>query len=100
MEFLKEILPLLAKRKYLITACIFIIWVSLFDQNNLIKRYKHMKYIKRLEDDKAYYQERIKTDAARLKELRTDKDNLEKFAREEYFMKKPNEDIFVIVEED
>jgi cell division protein FtsB len=32
-----------------------------------------------------------------LNELRTNRENLEKFAREQYFMKKDNEDIFIIV---
>ena len=34
-----------------------------------------------------------------MNELKTNPDNLEKFAREKYLMKKDNEDIFVIVEE-
>lgn len=100
MTFFRDIIPVLDKHKYLITTIIFIVWVSLFDQNSLIKRVKHLRYYNRLQEEKVYYLNRIETDAARLKELKTNKANLEKFAREEYFMKKPNEDIFVIVAED
>jgi cell division protein DivIC len=93
-------LPSFVKNKYFIASCLFIIWVTFFDQNNLIGRYKHMKYLQRLNDDQEYYEQRIQNDAARLKDLKTNKENLEKFAREEYFMKRSNEDIFIIVEED
>ena len=41
---------------------------------------------------------KIETDIQRTKELETDDDNLEKFAREQYLMKKSDEDVFVIVE--
>jgi len=37
-------------------------------------------------------------DSQRLKELRTSSKNLEKFAREQFLMKRKNEDIFLIIE--
>ena len=40
----------------------------------------------------------IKKDKQRLTELKTNKENLEKFAREQYFMKKKDEVIYVIIE--
>ena len=52
-----------------------------------------------MEEQKIYYIEKISHDSARLNELRTDAENLEKFAREQYLMKKDNEEIFVIVDE-
>ena len=39
---------------------------------------------------------KFENDRNRLNELRTNNENLEKFAREQYLMKKPNEDIFII----
>ena len=59
-----------------------------------------MKNLRQLERDKEYYQERIEEDSRKLNELRTSDENLEKFAREQYFMKKDNEDIYIIVDED
>lgn len=55
--------------------------------------------IRQLEENRTYYQEQIQKDSARLHELTTDKDNLEKYAREQFLMKKPNEDVFVVLEE-
>ena len=55
--------------------------------------------IRQLEDDREFYLEQIKKDSARLHELTTDKENLEKYAREQFLMKKKNEDVFVVIEE-
>ena len=43
---------------------------------------------------------KIEEDRKRIQELKTNNDNLEKFAREQYLMKKDNEDIFIIVDGD
>jgi cell division protein FtsB len=66
---------------------------------NLVERMQNRKELNQLKEDKVYYKEQIKENAARLNELKTNNDNLEKFAREQYLMKKDNEDVFVIVEE-
>ncbi|MGC9343398.1 MAG: FtsB family cell division protein, partial [Bacteroidales bacterium] len=68
--------------------------------NNLLDRYKLVREVNQLEKNVEYYQERIQIDSARLIELKTSPENLEKFAREQFLMKKDNEDIFVIVEEE
>ena len=98
-RFLRKIWPWL-KNKYVLTITIFAVWILFFDQNNLVDRMKMSSEIRRLEADREYYLEEIEKDSARLHELTTDRDNLEKYAREQFFMKKPNEDVFVIVEED
>lgn len=87
------------KNKFVITAIAFVVWVSLIDENNLIERVQLAKELKQIEKDKEYYLEKIEKDAARLKELQTNDDNLEKFAREQYLMQREDEDVFVIVEE-
>ena len=79
---------------------VFFVWLLVFDRNNLIDRYKYVKELQRLEIEKEYYHGRISDDAKRLNELKTNDANLEKFAREQYLMKKPKEDIFLIIVED
>jgi len=49
-----------------------------------------------LEKDKVFYEEKITEDRAKLEELKSNPENLEKFAREQYLMKNDNEDIFII----
>jgi len=91
-----SILPLL-KNKFTLTFIVFMGWIVFFDQNNLIERLQNLKQVHQLEKDKIYYTGKISQDSVKLKELKTDKRNLEKFAREQYLMKKKNEDIFIIV---
>jgi cell division protein DivIC len=87
----------LLKNKYFTTALVFLLWVGLFDENNLIERFKLTKELRQLEKDKKYYEKHIEEDAARLLELQTNDENLEKFAREQYLMHRENEEVFVIV---
>ncbi len=92
-------LIIILKSKFVVASIVFIVWVALFDENNLIERRNMMKEYRQLEKDKKYYTEEIEKDAARLQELQTNNDNLEKFAREQYLMHREDEDVFVIVEE-
>ena len=98
-EFFLKIWPWV-KNKYVITLLVFIIWMLFFDQNNLLDRIRMYSEIRQLEDEQEYYEQEIKKDSTRLHELTTDKDNLEKYAREQFYMKKPDEDVFVVIEEE
>lgn len=94
----RKILPFI-KNKYIIAFLVFLIWLMFFDRNNLVDRIRELNHLSQLEKDKVYFKERIETDSKRLEQLKTNNKNLEKFAREQYYMKKENEDIFVVVEE-
>ncbi|MBS1231869.1 MAG: Septum formation initiator, partial [Bacteroidetes bacterium] len=85
------------RNKYLLTIIIFVVWLLLLDSNNLISRHKEMKNLRKLKSDREYYVKRIEEDKRKLYELRTDDRNLEKFAREQYRMKKPDEDLYIIL---
>jgi len=93
----KQFLNLL-KNKYVLAVVVLTVWMLFFDQNNLIDRVVNMRKYQQLKKDKEYYQTKIEEDRKKLLELRTNRENLEKFAREQYLMKKDNEDIFVIEE--
>ncbi|MEA1887859.1 MAG: septum formation initiator family protein [Bacteroidota bacterium] len=100
VKVLFDKIPPILKNRYFLTLVVFLVWILLFDNNNLIDRYHYLKNLRQLEKDKNYYQERIEEDRRKLNELKTSDENLEKFAREQYFMKKENEDIYIIVDED
>ena len=95
-KFIEKIPPSL-RNKYLLTIILFIFWLLLLDSNNLISRYKEIKNLRKLRTDKEYYSKRIEDDKRKLQELRTDNQNLEKFAREQYRMKKPDEDLYIVM---
>lgn len=90
-------LPPVLRNKYVLTLIIFIIWILLFDSNNLIARFRDMKELRKLKKDREYYFDKIGEDKKKLNELKTDNRNLEKFAREQYRMKKADEDLFIIM---
>ena len=90
-------IPPVFRNKYFLTIGIFIIWLLLLDANNLIERYNQIKELRKLKQDREYYLKKIEEDRRKLNELKTDNDNLEKFAREQYRMKKKDEDLFIVV---
>jgi cell division protein DivIC len=95
-RFIRKI-PVLFRNKYIITILIFIIWLFLLDSDNLISRYKEMRELYKLRNEKEYYLNKIEVDRKKLEELKTDNENLEKFAREQYKMKKPDEDLYIVL---
>ncbi|MBT1702114.1 FtsB family cell division protein [Chryseosolibacter indicus] len=93
-------LPKVFRNFYVVSIAIFLIWMLVLDSNNLIARYQLGAKLNNLEDEKEYYQNKIKEVEKDRDELFGDKESVEKFAREKYLMKKESEDIYVIVEEE
>lgn len=87
------------KNKYIFTATLFVLYILFFDQNDLISQWKWRHELRKLETNRQYYLEEIRQTQKDLDELFNDNEKLEKFAREKYYMKNPDEEIFVFVEE-
>ena len=85
--------------KYTFVGLLLVIWIALFDKYSFIDRLQLCSKINQLENEQKYYREKIEEDKRKKEELLGNRDNLEKFAREQYLMKKENEDIFIIVKE-
>jgi cell division protein FtsB len=85
--------------KYLIALAGFVVWIMFFDDNNLRQHQKNLQELALLEEQVDFYKNKIEADKRKLYELQTNDENLEKFAREQFFMKKADEEIYVIVEE-
>ena len=88
------------RNKYLLAIVVFILIILFFDDNNLIERFKLLDETQELESQIEFYEKEIEESNRKFEELKTDSNNLEKFAREEFFMKKDNEDVYIIVEND
>tara|TARA_Y100000766_G_scaffold280011_1_gene289144 strand:+ start:61 stop:360 length:300 start_codon:yes stop_codon:yes gene_type:complete len=73
----------------------FIIWMIFFDSNSILIHSELNNDIKELNEQKSYYEKEIKKDNIELKMIQSDS-GLEKYAREKLFMKKENEEIFLI----
>ena len=89
---------LVIKNKYLITTIALIVWIGFFDKNDVRTQIEFKKEVKRLEEERKYYANEIRSITSDLRELSTNPKTLEKFAREKYYMKRDNEEIFVLVE--
>ena len=75
-----------------------IVWMTIFDSNNFIELIKLRSEIGDLKDKKTYYTTEIAMARKTQLELFSNTKNLEKFAREKYFMKRDNEDLFIFRE--
>lgn len=78
---------------------IFLIWMVFFDTNSWLTHQKLDNEISEMENNINYYKTEIEKDKKTLKSL-NDSVEIEKFARETYFMKRENEDVFIIKYED
>ncbi len=94
----KKLLPYL-KNKYTITSLGFLLWLSFFDRNDFITTHAYQNALENLKKEMAYYEEGNKKNLEDLNNLLTNHQNLIKYAREEYLMKKDNEDIYVFEEQ-
>ena len=92
-------IPSYLKNKYSLTLIVFVVWLTFFDQNNLMLQFQNKLDLWELDDDKEYYLVEIQKTKSDLEELTSDMNSLERFAREKYLMKRDNEEVFVIVEE-
>jgi cell division protein DivIC len=87
-------------RFYTLTFTGLLVWMLFFDVNDVWTQIKMYRELGRLEDEKKYYVQKIKEVEKERIEVMGNKKLVEKFAREKYLMKKPQEEIFVIVDED
>jgi cell division protein FtsB len=85
--------------KYVIALIGFAAWIGYFDEHNIIQHLEDKKRLEQLKEQQVFLKNKIKSDKQKLEELQTSKETLEKFAREQFQMKKPNEEVFLIVEE-
>ncbi len=93
-SFLKIIRQLLIN-KYTFVLLVFFLYLTFFDDHNLIKKHKISQEIKQLEQEYRYYLDEIETNKGWIDNLNRDTVFLEKYAREKYYMKRANEDVFI-----
>ncbi len=93
-------LPPFTKNFFFIATVFILFWMLFIDSNDLISQYQLRRKLSNLEKEKDYYIEKIEEVKKDREQLFSDMDKLEKYAREKYLMKKENEDVYVIVEEE
>ncbi len=91
-------LPPIFRNFYFVTGVCFLVWMTFLDSNDLISRFTMGAKLRSLEREKKFYIEKITQVEKDREELMTNKELLEKFAREKYLMKKESEDVFIVQE--
>ena len=90
-------IPNLLKNRYTITSIFFVVWVFFFDTIDIISLMRYRGELQELRSEQTRYQKQIEVERAQLEALTTDPERLERFAREEYYMRKENEVVYVFV---
>ena len=88
------VLKILGNR-YVIVLVFFIVWMLFLDNTSYMEQRVLNKQLDALEDNKTYYKDEIKKDEEKIKLLKNP-DQIEKYAREKYYMKRDSEDIYII----
>lgn len=86
-------------RFYILTGMGFLLWMVFFDANDLRSQFRNWWKAQELDGEKAYFEERIDAVRAERKEVLGSQQLRIKYAREKYLMKKRNEDVYVLVDE-
>lgn len=81
--------------RYLLIGVLFIVWMTFFDTNSFLIQRELNKEIKSLEANTKFYSNEIQTDLDFIESM-SDIEQIEKYAREKYYLKKDNEEIFLI----
>lgn len=89
----------IARNFYVATGVGLFIWMAFFDTNDIISQFNNSMKLRDLETDLVYYDEKIKEVEEQRQAMLGNARLQEKYARENYFMKKPNEHVYVLVDE-
>lgn len=89
-------LPAPLRNKYFLSLTVFFVLLIFLDRHDLLTQWKLRSSVKRLEHDKAYYEQKIQE--AKQDQMNIEQ-NKEQFAREKYHMHKTDEDVFIIQNE-
>jgi cell division protein DivIC len=89
-------LPSWLRNKFFIAFAAFIVWMLFFDERDVFTMRHHRQELEELQQSKKYYTEQINQERTELENLKNNPATLEKYAREKYYMKRDNEDLFLI----
>lgn len=89
-------IPSLLFNKYVLATALFVAWMLFFDRNDVFTQMERKRELRQIEESKAYFAQKIAEGKTFSRDMRTNADAVEKFARERYLMKRENEDLYLI----
>ncbi len=99
---MNNIRPVVAviKNKYFIASLMFVVWMLFFDPKDWALIYDRRNKLSDLEKSEEVLEQRIKDTRVELDLLKTNAQTIEQYARERYYMKKDNEDLYIVNSEE
>lgn len=88
------------KNKYVMTLLIFAIWLLFFDSNSYINQRRLNSALEKVKSEREFYTTEIKRDKKAAEDLKSNTNLLERFAREQFLMKRDDEDVYLIIDEE
>lgn len=92
-------IPSFLKNKFVAVIVLFLLYISFFDAHDLISQIEIKMELREISEEIEYLNRDTESAKRQIQELTSDKQKLEKFAREQYRMKRENEEIFVLLKE-
>ena len=86
----------IVRNKFFIVGTLFLLWIIFFDQSNLIDWGGALADVRKQKVEKIYYEQEIIRTREKLRQLQSNRDSLEKFAREQYYYLEDGEEIFIV----
>ncbi len=88
--------PKIFKNFYVVASIIFVVWMIFLDPNNLWRQIKQKQKVNELREKRDFYSHRIEELSKESENISEDSAELERYAREKFFMKKKSEDVFIV----
>ena len=92
-----EKIPAVFRNLFFLSGSLFLIWMIFLDDNNVFSQYRLYKQWKKIESEKNFYKQEMEKAQTQYYAVIDDQRYVENMAREKYFMKKDNEDLYIIV---
>jgi len=89
-------LPAWLRNKFFLVFIAFTVWMLFFDERDVFTMSHHRHELRELQQSKKYYTDQINKEKTELENLKNNPATLEKYAREKYYMKRDNEDLYLI----
>lgn len=89
-------LPAPLKNRYIVSLIVFLIWMTFIDTHNFFVQWRLQQTVDKLQEDMESYRGKVKDAELSRYDMEI---NREKFAREKYYMKKSNEDVFIVIKD-
>ncbi len=90
-------IPKLLRNKFFLTGTVFLVWMVFFDKNNLFSQVRLRRQLGDIRGKVEFYKRKTEEARQERNDLFSDDRKLEKFARERFMMKRPGEDVFVVI---